>query len=477
MKIPETIREVFRRKSQTNFSLALYSVLIAVLVWFAVSLTLYPSVPKTIENVTLDVNIGGTASADSTLNIISCDVRQVKVKVIGSRTQIASIDNDTLVAYVDTEGVNTVGKKNLPIRIRSTNGIEFEVDSVTPSTASIEFDKYESMQFPVSPKIPNVKFESSKTINSSEFTCEPDVVTITGPSTRLSKIGTVYAVSNREMTLDSSHALSSDEIQLLSEDGTTLDNSNLTFNTTNFLINIPVLTTKTVGMYVQIVNAPSDFNQECLNFKMYADSKEIDSITIASKNSQAEIPDSLEIGKIVLSDITPDYSRTFDLSTVLEAQNCINMSGITNITVTLEPYAADEHDESDEPDESDTPDEAKKIITKSIYLDQSRINISNKPDNNYDYSVLTENLTIDIAGPSDVLAEVTANDIIADVNLLNANISEDQFTYDVMFSCPKYDNIWAITVCKVSIQRTPKETTTVSDSAQTESTPTTTASQ
>lgn len=468
MKIPETIREVFRRNSQTNFSLAMYSVLIAVLVWFAVSLTLYPSVPKTIENVTLDVNIGGTASADSTLNIISCDVSHVKVKVIGSRTQIANIDNDTLVAYVDTEGVNTVGKKNLPIKVESTNGIEFEVDSVTPSTASIEFDKYESMQFTVSPRIPNVKFESSKTINSSEFTCEPDVVTITGPSAQLSKIRTVYAVSNREMTLDSSHALSSDEIQLLSEDGTTLDNSNLTFNTTNFLINIPVLTTKTVGMYVQIVNAPSDFNQDCLNFKMYNDSKEIDSITIASKNSQAEIPDRLEIGKIVLSDITPDYSRTFDLSTVLETQNCINMSGITSITVTLE---------SDEPDESGEYDESKKIVTKSISLDQSRINISNKPDNNYDYSVITHNLTLDIAGPSDVLSEVTANDIIADVNLLNANISEDQFTYDVIFSCPKYDNIWAITNCKVSIQRTPKETTTVSDSAPTDSTPTTTASQ
>lgn len=468
MKIPETIREVFRRKSQTNFSLALYSVLIAVLVWFAVSLTLYPSVPKTIENVNLDVNIGGTASSDSTLNIISCNVKNVKVKVIGSRTQIASIDTDTLVAYVDTEGVSTVGKKNLPIKVRSTNGIEFEVDSVTPSTAEIEFDKYESMQFPVSPKIPNVKFESSKTINSSEFTCEPDVVTITGPSARLSKIGTVYAVSNREMTLDSSHALSSDEIQLLSEDGTILDSSNLTFNTTNFLINIPVLTTKTVGMYVQIVNAPSDFNKDCLNFKMYADSKEIDSITIASKNSQAKIPDSLEIGKIALSDIVPEYSCTFDLSQVLETQNCINMSGITSITVTLEPY------ESGETDETEEPDESKKITTKTLYLDQSRINISNKPDNNYDYSVLTENLTIDIAGPSDVLAEVTANDIIADVNLLNVNISEDQFTYDVMFSCPKYDNIWAITACKVSIQRTPKEVTTASDSAQNESTSTTT---
>ncbi len=194
MKITEKIRDVFRRKSQTNFSLALYSVIIAVLVWFAVSLTLYPSVPKTIENVTLDVNIGGTASSDSTLNIISCDVQNVTVKVIGSRTQIANIDNDTLIAYVDTDGVSTVGKKNLPIKIRSTNGIEFEVDSVTPSTTSIEFDKYETMQFPVSPKIPNVKFEKSKTINSGEFTCEPDVVTITGPSAQLTNIGTLHVV-------------------------------------------------------------------------------------------------------------------------------------------------------------------------------------------------------------------------------------------------------------------------------------------
>lgn len=454
MKMPEKIRDVFRRKSQTNFSLALYSVLIAVLVWFAVSLTLYPSVPKTIENVNLDVNIGGTASSDSTLNIISCDVQNVTVKVIGSRTQIANIDNDTLIAYVDTDGVSTVGKKNLPIKIRSTNGIEFEVDSVTPSTTSIEFDKYETMQFPVSPKIPNVKFEKSKTINSGEFTCEPDVVTITGPSAQLSKIGTVYAVSNREMTLDSSHVLSSDEIQLYTEDGKILDNINLTFNTTNFLISIPVLTTKEVGMYVQIVNAPSDFDQNSLDFTMYADSKQIDSITIASKNSQAEIPDRLEIGKIVLSDITPGYSRTFDLSTVLETQNCINMSGLTSVTATLE---------SDD------------ITTKSLYLDQSRINISNKPDNNYDYSVLTHNLTLEIAGPSEVIAEVTANDIIADVNLLNANITEDQFTYDVIFSCPKYDNIWSVTKCKVAIQRIPKETTSVSDSEQSETTTTTTA--
>lgn len=437
MKIPETIRDIFRKKSQTNFSLAMYSIIIAILVWFAVSLTLYPSVPKTIQKVSLDLPIGTTATYDSTLNVISCDVEDVKVKVIGSRTQIANIDSDTLTAYVDIDNVYSAGKKNLPIKVKSTNGIEFEIESIEPSTAEVVFDKYESAQFPVLPKIPNVKFNDNKTINSTEFSCEPNMVTITGPSSQIKKISTVYASSNREMVLDSSYALSSDEIQLYAEDGTVIDSSAMTFDNTSFLINIPVLTVKEVGVTVQIVNAPSNFDQSCLNLKLSADT-----IKIASKNSQTEIPDKLEIGKIILSDITPDYSRTFDLSTVLEAQGCINMSDITSITVTVD---------------------SENLSTKQITLDQSRVNIINAPNNGYDYKVITPNLNIEIVGESDVIDKITSNDIIGDVNLLNANITEDQFIYDVIFSCPKYDNVWAITNYKVSIQRTPKETSSSED--------------
>lgn len=447
MKFPDTIRDIFRRKSQTNFSLAIYSVIIAILVWFAVSLTLYPSVPKTIEKVPLDLAIGTTAASDNTLNVISCDIENVKVKVIGSRTQIANIDSDTLSAYVDTDNVYSAGRKNLPIKIKSTNGIKFEVDSVEPSTAEVVFDKYESAQFPVLPKIPNVKFNENKTINSTEFSCEPNMVTITGPSSQIKKISTVYASSEREMVLDSSYALSSDEIQLFADDGTAIDSSAMTFDNTSFLINIPVLTVKEVGVYVKIVNAPANFDQNCLNLKMSEDK-----IKIASRNSKAEIPDKLEIGKIVLSDITPDYSETFNLSDVLETQGCINMSETTSITVTVD---------------------SENLATKQITLDQSRINISNAPNNRYDYKVITPSLNIEIVGAADVIEKITSNDIIGDVNLLNTNITEDQFIDDVIFSCPKYDDIWAITNYKVSIQRTPKETeepvqsvTTDSESAE-----------
>ena len=449
MKIPDTIREIFRRKSQTNFSLAIYSVFIAILVWFIVSLTLYPSVPKTIEKVTLDLAIGSTATSDSTLSVISCDVQNVKVKVIGSRTQIANIDSDTLTAYVDTDNIYTTGRKNLPIKVKSTNGIEFEVSSIEPSTAEVVFDKYESVQFPVQAKIPNVKFDKNKTLNPNEFSCEPNIVTITGPSSQIKKISTVYAVSNREMTLDSSHALSSDEIQLFSEDNTIIDQSSVSFDTTSFLINIPVLTVKEVGVYVQIVNAPASFDQNSLNLQMSTDK-----IKIASKNSQTEIPDKLEIGKICLSDITPDYSKTFNIDQTLEDKNCINMSDTKSITVTMN---------------------SENIETREITIDQSRVNISNAPDE-YDHKVITQNINLKIAGDAETIKKITPNDIVADVNLLNSNITEDQFTYDVIFSFPKYPDVWAITDYKVSIQRTLKETTTSAEE-MTVSTTTTTVSE
>ncbi|MDE5556455.1 MAG: hypothetical protein K2J32_02000 [Ruminococcus sp.] len=450
MKIPDTIREIFRRKSQTNFSLAIYSVFIAILVWFIVSLTLYPSVPKTIEKVTLDLAIGSTATSDSTLSVISCDVQNVKVKVIGSRTQIANIDSDTLTAYVDTDNIYTTGRKNLPIKVKSTNGIEFEVDSIKPATAEVVFDKYESVQFPVQPKIPNVTFDKNKTLNPNEFSCEPNIVTITGPSSQIKKISTVYAVSNREMTLDSSHVLSSDEIQLFSEDNTIIDQSSVSFDTTSFLINIPVLTVKEVGVYVQIVNAPATFDQNSLNLQMSTNK-----IKIASKNSQTEIPDKLEIGKIYLSAITPDYSKTFNIDQTLEDKNCINMSDTKSITVTMN---------------------SENISKREITIDQSRVNISNAPDE-YDYKVITQNINLEIAGDAETIEKITPNDIVADVNLLNSNITEDQFTYDVIFSFPKYPDVWAITDYKVSIQRTPKETTTSAEEMTVSTTTTTTVSE
>ncbi len=418
-----------KKKRGMNFSLAVYSVLIAIFVWFVISMTFYPSVPKTIDNVPLTIDISSSSSEEG-LTVISQDVSKVRIKILGSRTEVGNLRAEDFKAYVRTDGVDSSGKRTMSVEVKKPKGVE--IQSIIPSTVSVVFDKYETIEVPVEPKLTNVKFAEGKAADPDEVSCEPSVVNITGPSAQLSKIDKCYALSDKELTLDSSYTMQSDDIQLCAEDGTIIDQSDLTFDNSVFSINIPVLTQKTVGLAVTIANAPEDFDQSYLKFRMSADS-----ITIATRNSDAQIPDTLEIGKIVLSDLDIGYSKTFDISSVLESKEMINMSDLDTVTVTLEDSG---------------------LIKKDITL--SDFTVRNAADSNYDYKVLTQSLTITMVGEPESINELTASDIVADVNLLNADTSLSQFTYDVTVSCPAYDNVWAVTKSKVTVQKTEKPTTT-----------------
>ena len=420
---------------KNNFSLAILSILIAILVWFIISMTQYPSVQKTIANIPLSVDITGSAAESNGLSVISCNVEEVTVELLGSRTSVGNLNNENLIAYLDADSVSSTGTKSLTVKIRSTSGINFEVKSVTPSTASVIFDKMDTREFPVSAKIPNVTVVEGKAINSDDITCEPSAVRITGPSAQLDKISMVYAVSNKTNSLDTSYVLPSDEVQLYTEDGSLIDQSSLKLSTANFSINIPVRTQKTVPLTVGITNVPSTFDQRCIKFNLSADS-----VVLATNNSSTELPQNLEIGKVALSDLSPNFTKTFSLSNVLgENSELINMSDLETVTVSLD---------------------ASGLSTMDLTLDQSRITISNIADSSYDYSVMTSKLPITVVGPEDIISDITAEDIVGDVNLLNADITTDQITLPVTFSCLKHDNVWVVTNARVTIERTKKEDTT-----------------
>ncbi len=413
--------------SNHNISTIIYSVIIAIILWFVVSITQYPSVQKTIEHIPVATDITGTVASENGLSVISCDVEEVTVELLGSRTQVGSLNNENLVAYIDAANVSASGTKNMTIRVRSAanNKINYEIQSVYPPTATVVLDRYDTREFSINPKTPNVTIAEGKAINSEEFLCEPGIIKITGPSAQLDKISKCYAVANTELSLADSYTLASDEIQLFTEDGTPIDQTGMTFGNTNFSINIPIRIQKTVGLYVSIANAPADFDQSILKFNMSADS-----VVLAANSSATAIPDNIEIGKIFLSDLDINYSKTFSLKRVLEGSEYINVSDLDNVTVSLNSEGLEKTD---------------------LTLDRSRITLSNSPDSSYDYYILTQNMTISVVGPENIISEITSEDIIADVNLLNADTSVDQFNASVTFSCPQYNDVWVVTSSKVSV--------------------------
>ncbi len=448
MKILEKVKKRLAKGARNNLSLTVYSVVIACIVWFTISMAMYPSVTKQIKDVQLSLDISGSAASENGLSVMSCNLKNVNITVKGSRTQASRFNSDSFTAYIDTTGITTPGRRTLSIKIRCKDDIPFEVESISPSTVSVMLDKFDSVEIPVEPKCPNISAIKGKVIYQAEHKCNPGTVTIKGPSAQLEKISKCYAYSDKKMTLESSVDIQTNELRLLTDDGTTIDQSMMEFNTSSFSINIPVLSQKTVDLSVQIIGGSADFDKNSLKFDLSADS-----LTLASKNSQFEIADPLEIGKINLSDIDLGYTKSFDINALLEERNIINMSGLENVVLTL--------------DDTD-------LEKREFTLDKSSIHISNKPGGNeYDYDLISQSLNIRVIGPRDEIAKLSSSDFVAEANLLNSDNPIGQFYYDVTISCLASDKVWAVAnpdKPSVLIQKSKhiapekSEKTTVSDS-------------
>lgn len=422
------LKEFREKHMQSNLALAILSVIIAVFVWLIISLTQYPDSQKTIEHIPLSHNISGSVAESNGLSFISSDVEEVTVELLGNKLQVGNLNNENLEAYIDADSVSSAGSRNLTIKIKGASNINYEIKSVKPATANVVFDKIDTREFDVAPKVPNVHVVEGKAVDQNDMTCDPSVIRITGPSSQLDKISKCYAVANKELSLDRTYVVSAEELQLYTEDNALIDQSGLKFSESRFDITVPVLTQKEVELFVSIIDAPENFDTSIIRFDLSADS-----VILACNNTQTEIPDKLDIGKVSLSELKKDFSKTFLLSSRLEGTDYENVSNIEAITVTF--------------NDSD-------FVEKPMIIDKSRINTSNEPDaSNYKYEVQSQRLEITLMGPEDVLSEVTPEDIMVDIDLLNANITSDSFSWNARFSC-KYDNVWVTTNSKVSVKRT-----------------------
>ncbi len=441
MKLPE-LKQKQSKFFNSEFSLMISSVLIAIILWFIISITQYEIMTKNINSVPVSLELSKEFSESSELSLISCDTKKVDVKIKGNRTEIGGLESENLVAKLVTDNISTSGTKTVSIKIESPNGKEFEVKSISPSNATIVLDKIETREFSVYPAIPNVKVAENKTFNEDELSCDPAVINITGPSEQLNKIDKCKAVSNKKATLDSSYSLQSDEIKLYDKNNSVIESKDLTVDKNNITITIPVLTQKKVGIAPSI-NAPADFDKDFLDFSISADE-----IVLASADSSAKFSDPFEIGPIPLSEIDIGYSRTFTIDT----KDYINQSNLETVTVTLNN---------------------ENLAKKQVVIND--ISVSNSPPG-YDYEIAAKSINVTVIGPADVISDITSSDFVADVNLLNENSNSDSFTHEVSISCHTHNNVWVYGISKVYLNRTKKPVTTSAPASPADTTFTTTVS-
>ncbi|MCI7805316.1 MAG: CdaR family protein [Oscillospiraceae bacterium] len=424
MKFLKNIKNYILNSFNNNTAMIIYSIIIAILMWFVISITIYPTTPKTLSNIPLEIDITGTSAEENDLSVISASAKNVTVTIKGERSRIGSLTADDLVAKAVIENVNSAGEKSLNINVTGKDSdVKFEVTDIKPSKVDVMFDRIDTREYDLTVNAPNITAADGLYMDKSEFKVTPSVIEITGPSKQLDSIDKAQVYVDTKQEINTAYTFHSKDVVLYDKNESKINTDNLTYNSEDFTIDIPVYMQKELDFTYDIRYAPANFDISSLNIEL-----NVDKINLASPNDELQNIDTWSIGSIPLYDLDWDFNKSF---TIEVPSNYKNLSNVSTVTAKLNQEGL-----------------AKKTVTVND------ISIVNAPSN-YDCTVNTYGLTFDIIGPEDDIAEITEKDILVSVDLLKYTVQSTNFTADATISFPKYDKVWAVGLQKVSVTATP----------------------
>lgn len=424
MKFLKNIKNHLLNSFNNNTAMIIYSIIIAILMWFVISITIYPTTPKTLSNIPLEIDITGTSAEENDLSVISASAKNVTVTIKGERSRIGSLTADDLVAKAVIENVNSAGEKSLNINVTGKDSnVKFEVTEIKPSKVDVMFDRIDTREYDLTVNAPNITAADGLYMDKSEFKVNPSVIEITGPSKQLDSIDKAQVYVDTKQEINTAYTFHSKDVVLYDKNESKINTDNLTFNSEDFTIDIPVYMQKELDFTYDIRYAPANFDVSSLNIEL-----NVDKISLASPNDELQNIDTWSIGSIPLYDLDWEFNKSFTLEV---PSNYKNLSNVSTVTAKLNQEGL-----------------AKKTVTVND------ISIVNAPSN-YDCTVNTYGLTFDIIGPEDDIAEITEKDILVSVDLLKYTVQSSNFTADATISFPKYDKVWAVGLQKVSVTATP----------------------
>lgn len=426
-----SLQKRFFRFVRKDFLEIIVSLVIAVAVWFLVSITIFPTTITTITGIPFqEISLEGTPAGDAQLSVVSAQIPEsVSVQIEGKRVEIGSLQASRMTARAVISGdITKPGIYDLKIVVASLDGISFSAKGISPSSCKVEFDKTNTVQKPVRVNAVNISAAEGFTYDSSNIKVDPETVTITGPESRVNSIEYIEVQldgNNSELNATTTF-ISADFVVKAMADGalTELDieSNKLEIETTSFSVTIPIMRDKELDVAVKYQNAPASFDPRSLEAVQEISA---DSITFASPDISVDRYSEFPL-YIDVRQISPENNVfEFDVAEIAESlgmEDFVNISKTNKITVT---YNMDSY-------------------TEKTFSNLENISIINTPA---DYKVLRASggLTLTFVGPSAQLEgenALTASDISMVIDLSKATVSSGKFTAEVIVSAPNFGGVW-----------------------------------
>lgn len=388
-------KSLLNRLITNDVSLMILSVLLALVIWFVINAGSDVESNVQISNIPINIELSHDAQNDDLQVFMSGD-KNASVEVSGNRLIVGSLSSSDVQIYaLDADFIKTPGYYNLELAAKKVSvKSNYSIDKVTPSSIRIYADRYKEKQLEIKDEIV-YNVDAEHYVNSSMT----EKVTVSGPETVINKIDRVVVQGEMDAELD---RVNTDEFELtyLDKDSNPVDISLLEFSVEKVTVSVEALPTKEIDLAVDFINKP----QNCPDITF-----SVDRIKVAAKQS---VLDKIENNTVVIGAL--DFS-TLDASShsieydLVLPTDCINISGIKQITVNVD---------------------LSNYYSRKIMVDTFRTqNIDTSA-----YSVkFNEGFEVTVYGPDDKISRISSDDIIANCDFKGKldNVSQKVFSLDI----------------------------------------------
>ena len=378
----------------------LLSLLGAVIAWMAVTIVVQPGTTTTIYNVPVDFTYDSAAYTSRGLSIVNAEEKTVNLKLSGDGYTIGSLSANDFVVYPDWSSVRDSGEKSLRLQVRSQStlltGVSVSIDG--DNTVDVVFDVVEEKTLPIQVTTNYLKIADGYILYGTDISKE--TVTLSGPSTELSKVETCTAevTYNGELT-------SRGEVEF---EYTTLE-------TDSVEVTLQVYKLATLPVEVSFINAPRDFDPSVL---VYSLSKK--TLNVAGPESQVDRLSTLSVGTIDLSTFALDkvYEMPIELPSGIRL-----LDNISSITVSFD---------------------SSRLETKTMNLPASCVQVINLPST-YTLTVETERLmNVTLCGPAGSLEALNPEQVVIEIDADDFHVAIGQQNIACRLYVPANDKIFAL---------------------------------
>lgn len=371
-----------------NYKTLILAFIIACGLWVVISVLTFDTITNRINNI--DVITEPTAfMTQNNLQITSKLDEKASIVIEGKRYDISDLNAEDFTAEVDLSSVRGAGVYSLPLKVTSKSSRELLITSTQPELVTVTLDEIISKEFHIQG---TADISLPPEYYLGEITASPASITLTGSASLIQRITSVEAQSTRHGSISESLQTGSDII-VHSTGG--VISEGLTFSDEVVTVNIPIYKQKELPLKFTITNYPQNFDLESLKYRIYPLS-----ITVASPDDTIDNLSELEIGSIDLSDIS--LNNTTSIIPIALPEGYKNLSGNNSARIEWE---VEEYGKLD------------------FFVPRENIQLTNKP-NNFDISLITNQLKVTVIGPSERISEIKAADITATANLLGVQLHE-----------------------------------------------------